>query len=265
MAVRGRTSTTSTSAPIRTRRSLPPTSGSPPPPPQPSPNASTIVMWTATDVSAANVVGGWQWTADSTAAGNQALWNPDKGQSKISPPLASPANYFETTFTAVGGVPYHLWLRLKAQGNSMLNNSVSVQFEDAVDQYGSPLYPIGSTQGAEIVLQDPSGTLNGWGWEDNGFGAPATLIYFPSTGPHRLRVQQRADGAMVDQIILSPDAFLSAVPGGTLNDATIYGSTIDGAAPPPPPPPTPAPPPPVPSPWQQQDIGAVGMPGYANF
>ena len=240
------------------------TSGSAPPPPA-APGATTIVMWTATDVAASDIIGNWQFLSDSTAAGGQALWNPDRGQSKVSPPLASPANYFETTFTAVGGVPYHLWLRLKAQGNSMLNNSVSVQFEDAVDQYGSPLYPIGSTQGAEIVLQDPSGTLNGWGWEDNGFGAPATLIYFTSTGPHRLRVQQRADGAMVDQIILSPDAFLSAVPGGTLNDATIYGSTIDGAAPPPPPPPTPAPPPPVPSPWQQQDIGAVGMPGYANF
>ena len=45
---------------------------------------------------------------DSTAAGGSALWNPDRGQSKISPPLSSPANYFETSFNAVSGVPYPL-------------------------------------------------------------------------------------------------------------------------------------------------------------
>lgn len=242
------------------------TAGVPPPPPQPAANASTIVMWTSTDVAASNVFGNWQWLTDSTAAGGAALWNPDHGQSKVSPPLATPANYFETTFNAVGGVPYHLWVRLRAQSNSTSNNSISVQFSDAIDQYGSPLYPIGSTQGAEIALSDPSGTLNGWGWEDQGFaGAPATLVYFPATGTQTLRVQQRSDGAIVDQIVLSPDAFLSAPPGGTLNDATVYGSTIDGSTPPPSPPPGPAPPPDVPAPWLHQDVGAVGMPGYATF
>jgi hypothetical protein len=38
-----------------------------------------------------------------------------------------------------------------------------VQFDDGLDQYGSPLYRIGSPQGAELTLQDPSGTLSGWG------------------------------------------------------------------------------------------------------
>src|SRR6185436_16118563 len=60
-------------------------------------------------------------------------------------------------------------------------------------------------------------------------------------------------------------AFLTSAPGATKNDATIYGSTIDGAAPPTPSTPLPPPPPPVPAPWQQQDIGAVGMPGYGEF
>src|SRR5256885_8859196 len=235
-------------------------------PPLPPQGASTIVMWAATDVAPGNVFGSWQVMADTTAAGRQALWNPDHGQSKIPPPLAAPANYFETTFTALAGTGYHLWLRLKAQGNSTANNSVSVQFDDAIDQFGSPLYRIGDTQGAEIALTDPSGTLSGWGWEDNGFnGAPATLVYFSSTGQHRLRIQQRSDGAFVDQIVLSPDAFLTSPPGGTKNDATIYGSTIDGAAPPTPSSPPQQAPPPVPSPWQNADIGAVGMPGYGEF
>ena len=202
---------------------------------------------------------------DATAAGGRAIWNPDRGQSKVSPPAATPANYFETTFTATAGVPYHLWVRLRAQGNSTSNNSVNVQFDDAIDRYGSQLYRIGTTTGAEIVLQDPSGTLNNWGWDDNTLTSPPTLIYFPFTGPHTLRVQQRTDGAIVDQIVLSPDAFLSSRPGGTKSDATIYGSTLDGAPPPDPGTPPPPPPPPIPAPWAQQDIGAVGMPGYAEF
>ena len=242
------------------------TAGAAPPPPVPPQGASTIVMWAATDVPPGSVFGNWQFMADTTAAGGQALWNPDHGQSKISPPLAAPTSYFETTFTAMAGTGYHLWVRLRAQGNSTSNNSVSVQFDDGIDQFGSPLYRIGDTQGAEIALSDPSGVLNGWGWEDSGFdGAPATLVYFLSTGQHRIRVQQRSDGAIVDQIVLSPDAFLTSVPGGTKNDATIYGSTIDGAAPPTPSSPPQQAPPPVPSPWQNADIGAVGMPGYGEF
>jgi regulation of enolase protein 1 (concanavalin A-like superfamily) len=242
------------------------TGGTAPPPAPPPSGATTIVIWTATDVPPGNVVGNWQWTADSSAAGQRALWNPDRGQSKVSPPLAAPANYFETTFNAMAGTGYHLWLRIKAQGNSTSNNSVSVQFDAAIDRFGSSLYPIGSAQGAEVALTDPSGTLSGWGWEDNGFnGAPATLVYFSSAGPHRLRIQQRSDGAIVDQIVLSPDAFLTGAPGGTKNDATIYGSTIDGAAPPVPSSPPQQAPPPVPSPWQNADVGVVGMPGYGEF
>jgi regulation of enolase protein 1 (concanavalin A-like superfamily) len=240
------------------------TSGTPPPPPPPS-GATTIVMWTATDVAAGDVVGTWQWTADNTAAGGRALWNPDRGQSKVSPPLAAPANYFETTFDAAAGA-YRVWLRMRAQGNSTSNNSVSVQFNDALDQYGSPLYRIGSAQGAELVLQDPSGTLSGWGWDDNSVNGQPTLVYFAAAGQHRLRIQQRSDGAIVDQIVLSPDAFISSAPGGTRNDATIYGSTIDGAAPPPPS--APPPPPPslaLPSPWTHQDIGNTVLKGYAEF
>jgi phosphatidylserine/phosphatidylglycerophosphate/cardiolipin synthase-like enzyme/regulation of enolase protein 1 (concanavalin A-like superfamily) len=241
------------------------TNGVTPPPAPPASGASTIVLWASTNVSAGSVAGNWQWTNDNTAAGGRTLWNPDRGQSKVTPPLPLPTNYFETTFNAMAGVGYRVWLRMKAQGNSTSNNSVSVQFDDAVDQFGSPLYPIGSAQGAEIVLQDPSGTLSGWGWDDNAVNGYATLIYFSSTGQHRLRIQQRSDGAMVDQIVLSPDAFLTGAPGATKNDTTIYGSTLDGAAPPSPSSAPPAPEPPVPASWQQQDIGAVGMPGYGEF
>jgi regulation of enolase protein 1 (concanavalin A-like superfamily)/phosphatidylserine/phosphatidylglycerophosphate/cardiolipin synthase-like enzyme len=241
------------------------TYGAPPPPVTPPTGASTIVMWTATDVAAGDIFGNWQYTTDATAAGGKALRNPDKATAKISPPLAAPTTYFEIPFSAMSGTAYHLWLRLRAQANTTLNNSVSVQFDDAIDQYGSPLYRIGSAQGAEVILQDPSGTLNGWGWADNSFGGALTPIYVSSTGPHRLRVQQRSDGAIVDQIILSPDAFAASSPGGTSSDTHIYGSTLDGSPPPTPSSPPPPTYPPVPLPWQQADIGTVGMPGYGEF
>jgi phosphatidylserine/phosphatidylglycerophosphate/cardiolipin synthase-like enzyme/regulation of enolase protein 1 (concanavalin A-like superfamily) len=241
------------------------TYGATPLPVAPPPGATTIVAWTATDVAATDIAGNWQYATDSTAAGGRALWNPDKATAKISPPLAAPTTYFEIPFNAMSGTAYHLWVRLRAQANSTLNDSVSVQFNDSIDRYGSPLYQIGTPQGAEVILQDPSGTLNGWGWADNSFGGAPTPIYFTTTGPHRLRVQQRTDGAFVDQIILSPDAFISASPGATSSDTQIYGSTLDGAAPPMPSSPPPPIYPPVPSPWQQADIGAVGLPGYAEF
>jgi hypothetical protein len=66
--------------------------------------------------------------------------------------------------------------------------------------------------------------------------------------------------------VLSPDAFLTTAPGPTKkrrDDLRQHDRW----------PPhrrrrplhLPTPPPPIPAPWQQQDIGAVGMPGYGEF
>jgi regulation of enolase protein 1 (concanavalin A-like superfamily) len=186
------------------------------------------------------------------------LWNPDKGKSKITPALAAPVNYFEATFTAMAGVPYHLWIRMRAQANSLSNDSVSAQFSDAVDAFGSPHYRIGEAAGAEVVQQDgASGSISGWGWADNGFGNFGPDIYFATTGTHTIRVQQRTDGAIVDQIVLSPDFYTRTPPGSLKNDATVLGSTISGAAG--------GGPPPLPSPWLRTDVGTVGINGLASF
>jgi len=233
------------------------TKGTPPPPPPPPPGATTQVIWAA-DVPATGVVGLWSFLDDPTAAGGKALWNPDKGKSKISPPLAAPLNYFEATFTAMAGVPYHLWIRMRAQSNSLSNDSVSVQFGDAVDAFGSPHYRIGEASGAEIVQQDgASGSISGWGWADNGFGNFGPDIYFQTTGTHTIRVQQRTDGAIVDQIVLSPDLYTRTPPGALTNDATVLDSTISGAAG--------GSPPPLPSPWLRTDVGTVGINGLASL
>jgi len=197
-------------------------SGSPPPPPPPPPSEPDVVLWTA-NVAPSAITGNWQALSDTTAAGGDAMWNPDAGQAKISPALASPSNFFEMTFNAKAGLPYHLWIRMRAQNNSLSNDSVALQFSDSVDSGGSPIIRMGTTGSAEVVLQDGSSGAadHDWGWSDNGWGVPGVNFYFASTGTHTIRIQQREDGAIVDQIVLSPGTYLTTAPGPRRDDTTI--------------------------------------------
>jgi hypothetical protein len=74
-----------------------------------------------------------------------------------------------------------------------------------------------------VILQNgasaPAG--HGWGWADNGWDTGPVPIYFASTGTHTVRIQQREDGAIVDQIVLSPNTYLNGPPGARLDDTTI--------------------------------------------
>jgi hypothetical protein len=130
-------------------------------------------------------------------------------------------------FEAPAGVAYHRWVRLRAQNNATSNDSVHVQFSDSVDGTGAPTSRIGTTGSAEVVLQaGPSGAdPKGWGWTDNGWGTAGPLIFFAAEGPHTIRVQQREDGAFVDQIVLSAEVYANAAPGARLNDTTVLTST----------------------------------------
>jgi HKD family nuclease len=215
------------------------TSGPTPPPPPPAPGATTVVIW-ASNTPSTNLHGTWTPIADSTASGGSALRNADAGQAKITPALASPANYFEQTFTAYRGTAYHLWVRLRAQGNSLGNDSVHVQFGGSIDSLGSPTWRIGTASSAEIVLQNGTNdtAVAGWGWSENGWNGLGPHIYFAADGPQTVRVQQREDGAIVDEIVLSPDTYLSSPPGSRDNDTVILpahdgsGSTTSSARPP---------------------------------
>jgi len=231
------------------------TAGTGPPPPN---GATTVVMWMA-HVPAANLHGNWVSIADTSAAGGAALQNPDHSAGKIAPALASPANYFEQTFTAEAGVAYHLWVRLRAQGNSLGNDSIHLQFSDALNASMAETYHLGTTSSAEVVLQDGSAdpSIASWGWADNGWGVLGDNIFFATSGTHTVRVQQREDGAIVDQIVLSPDTYLSSPPGAGENDTKVLDST-DDSVPPPPPPPA------LPPAWSTSDLGAVGPAGSAS-
>ena len=168
-------------------------------------------------------VGNWSPVADTTAASGQRLYNLNAGAAMVNPPLANPVHYFEMNFGALAGRPYHLWIRGKALSNSGYNDSVWVQFDGSVDSGGTPKYRIGTASGTYVNLEETSGAgVNGWGWQDNGFGAGVLGpdIYFAADGTQTIRVQVREDGFSIDQIVLSPDTYLTSSPGGTKLDET---------------------------------------------
>ena len=174
----------------------------------------------AADFPAGSVVGAWTFVADATAADGVRLHTPNQGVKAGA--SATPAHYVDTTFQAEAGVPYHLWLRLKADGNSWANDSVYVQMDGAIDSSGSPVYRIGTTGAATVTLEDDtSAGVRGWGWNDNGFGGLGGHIRFTTSGTQRIRVSMREDGASIDQIVISPGTHLTQSPGALKDDTTI--------------------------------------------
>jgi hypothetical protein len=203
----------------------------PPPPPPPPPAAGEIVLYAS---GAPVKVGAWVVSTDASAAAGTCLLNPDAGAPKVNAPLASPSDYFEMSFSAEAGKAYHLWVRGKAQFDSPYNDSVLIQFSDSVDSGGSAIYRTGTSSATAMNLEDCSGCgLQGWGWQDNGWGVGVMgpHIFFQTGGAHTIRVQSREDGLSIDQIVLSPVTYLNSPPGGLRNDNTILPETGGGSLP----------------------------------
>jgi hypothetical protein len=182
------------------------------PAPAPPVSATEIVLYAA-DVPSTALVGEWRLAADPSAARGIALWQPNRGTPKIAAPLANPSSFVEIPFNAEAGRPYHLWLRMRAEGNYWGNDSVHVQFSGTVDASGTPIFRIGTATGADVNLENCSGCgLSGWGWQDNAWGRLADPIFFERTGPQRLRIQPREDGVLINQIIISAGTYLNTGP-----------------------------------------------------
>jgi hypothetical protein len=175
-----------------------------------------IILYAA---DATRLAGAWRVETQAAAAGGRLIRHPNAGATRLAA-SASPTHYFELTFQADADVPYHLWLRGRADSNNWANDSVYVQFTNV------PSYAIGTTQAAAVTLEDcTSCGLSGWGWQDNAFGTVASPITFAESGPQTIRIQTREDGLAIDQIVLSPARFLTASPGALKNDTTIYPAT----------------------------------------
>jgi endonuclease/exonuclease/phosphatase family metal-dependent hydrolase len=182
-------------------------------------------------------VGKWVVTTDATAGGGQTMRHPDAGAAKIDTAKASPADYFEVTFSAAAGVPYQVTLLGKADKDYWGNDSVFIQFSDSVNASGSAIWRIGTTAATEVNLEDCSGCgLSGWKWQDNAYGTNTayTPVYFATTGTQKMRVQTREDGLSVDQIQLIPKTTTTQTvvsTGGTLKVLdwnTHHGIGTDG-------------------------------------
>jgi hypothetical protein len=171
--------------------------------------------------------GTWTVVADSTAAGGRAMANPDLGAQTITAPLAQPVNYFQLSFPAHSGTPYHLWIRGKSAENSINEDSVFVQFSDSVTSNGSATHRIGTTSGMAVILQSCTASkVHGWGWTDNGWCGLGANVFFQNSGTHTIRIQVRQEGLSIDQIVLSPQTYVSTSPGKAVNDTTILAANL---------------------------------------
>jgi len=193
--------------------------------------SSDIVLYAK---NATTVAGAWTRVADAQAAGGVRMYNPDASSPKLVVPLASPANYFELTFSAEAGRGYRVWIRGKADNDYWGNDSVWLQFDRSVTPAGAPVFRIGTADGTWAGIEDCSGCgVSGWGWQDNGYGTGVLgpLVYFATAGIQTIRIQQREDGISLDQIVLSPETYLVNAPGANKLDATILPLTASGPAP----------------------------------
>jgi hypothetical protein len=184
-----------------------------------------IVLY-ATD--AVKTAGNWTRGADATAAGGQLLASADKGWALGAEALAVPTDYIEFTFDAPSNTPHHVWVRVRATKNNKSNDSVFLQFSDAIAASGTPLYRIGTTNALTLNLaQSANGKMNGWGWIDGAYWlSQVTTVSFTGSGAHTVRIQTREDGVQIDQVVISPATYLSQRPGQISGDSTIIAKPV---------------------------------------
>jgi len=184
----------------------------------------------AEDIAAADRHGAWTIQADPSAADSVALATPDAGWAVTNAPLAQPKDFVDVRFVAQAGVPYRVWLRMKAASNSKFNDSLWLQFSDArVD--GVPAYGINTEAGLLVNLEDCSNCgLSGWGWQDGAYWLAKAPITFGSPGTQTMRVQTREDGAAFDQVVISSSTWLPAAPGQVSGDSTIVARNSSGGS-----------------------------------
>ena len=128
-------------------------------------STNNVVLWAGDAI----IRGSWMRVADGSAAGQIALQYPDFGGPRLTTALPSPTHYFDMTFNVQAGVPYRLWMRGKAIGNSTNNDSVWVQFTNSLNQGGGADYRIGTTSAIMYNMEECTGCgLSNWGWNDTG-------------------------------------------------------------------------------------------------
>jgi hypothetical protein len=164
----------------------------------------------------------WKKVSDASAADAVAIVNPSLGAAKITTARATPTSYVEGKFYAAPGVPYRVWLRMRAANDHWANDSVFVQFSGSVTSTSAAASRIGSTNALPVILENGTGAgVSQWGWADSGYGTLGAPVYFNTDGEQTIRIQQREDGVRIDQIVISADSYFDAAPGLVEGDKTI--------------------------------------------
>ncbi len=186
--------------------------------------ATDIILY-ASDVT--RLHGDWRLSADATAADGAALVSANR-RSPAGPPAAAPQDFFDLTFDAPAGATYRLWLRMRAAANAAGNDSVYVQYSDAITATGRAVHRIGTARALQIELADCRRCpVAGWGWQDDTWSKrQVTEVRFAASGTHTLRVQTREDGVIVDQILLRPTAAPATPPGAPTDDTTVLAKPL---------------------------------------
>jgi hypothetical protein len=182
--------------------------------------AGDIVLYAG---EAAARSGNWARVSSTTGAGGWIMSSADHGWSTASVPLPGPSDYFELTFEAPANTAFRVWLRLRGIADSKWNESVWVQFSDAVTSAGAPLWRIGTNSGLLVNLENCSGCgIASWGWQDRAWWLGQTaVVQFTTSGSHTIRVQTREDGVQVDQIVLSSATYRWTPPGAVTRDTKV--------------------------------------------
>ncbi|CAN5864157.1 hypothetical protein BH24ACI4_BH24ACI4_08070 [soil metagenome] len=190
--------------------------------------AQDVVLY-STDAS--TVRGNWGRVESSSAAGGSKMTSSDYGWSSTDAPYGDPGDYFEATFQAEAWTGYRVWVRMRAAGDSKWNDSVWLQFSDAVNSDGGAVYGIGTGSGLLVNLETCNDCgVGGWGWSGGAWWVTQpTTIQFTSSGSKTVRVQTREDGVEIDQIVLSASSYRYSAPGSPTWDSTHVSEGGGGA------------------------------------
>lgn len=116
------------------------------------------------------------------------------------PVQTRPATMLEFEFEAGAGTPYAIWIRGKNLDGSNFSDALWLQFDENIGQ---------DHIDAEYYHEKGFGNWNDqfaqneYGWSSVLPGLPPETVTFKSSGKHRLRVQPRQSGHIIDQIWLS--------------------------------------------------------------
>ncbi|MFP4083240.1 MAG: metallophosphoesterase, partial [Candidatus Aminicenantes bacterium] len=120
-----------------------------------------LVVVPASQIDERRIFGKWKKEPDRSALFRFRLDDLPAQKQWVFQPLIHPRDYFEVDFEAKTGLKYHLWMRMKAYKGNPLNDSVYVQFSDAVDEQGRKRYRIGQPACSKERMSDMDLILTG--------------------------------------------------------------------------------------------------------